>query len=144
MRSELRALRLGAAAVLMAAVLAGCADADEDASEPSEGERAACEQIQDLVDSVAAGEALTAMDDLAALESALAGSGNEVLATNGAEFFATISDTVPDPGSLTVEETAAVGDRALASAQPRLRALLDECSSVGLAITDLPTGEEQP
>jgi hypothetical protein len=51
---------------------------------------------------------------------------------------------VPNPGDLTVEETEAVGDRALAAAQPALQQLLDECARLGLAIENLPTGEGRP
>ena len=97
-----------------------------------------------MVDAIVAGEAVSAMTNLAELETALAESGNEELASNGSAFFATISDTVPDAGGLTVEESASVGDRALAEAQPRLGALLDECAAIGLAITNLPTGDDRP
>jgi hypothetical protein len=137
--------RVRTAVVALSAVVAvGCGGSGEeraDAPTPTDGERAACAQVQELVDAIVAGEAVSAMSNLAELESALAESGNRELSSNGSAFFATISDTVPDPGSLTVEESSAVGDQALAEAQPTLGALLDECAAVGLAITNLPTGD---
>jgi hypothetical protein len=135
------------AVVLLAIVAVGCGgDGEERADDPetTDGERAACEQVQELVDAIVAGEAVSAMTNLGELESALAESGNDELSTNGSAFFATISGTVPDPGGLTVEESAAVGDQALAEAQPTLGALLDECEAVGLAITNLPTDDDRP
>lgn len=112
--------------------------------EPAEAEQVACASVQGLVDAVVAGEAVSAMSGLTELESALADSENSTLETNGREFFETISGTVPDPGSLTVDETASVGDRALAAAQPKLQALLDECARLGLTIQNLPTGAGRP
>jgi hypothetical protein len=132
--------------------LAGCAGSTsaEDGAEasavpaPAAAERVACERVQALVDAVVSGEAVSAMSGLTELESALADSENSTLETNGREFFETISGTVPDPGSLTVDETASVGDRALAAAQPKLQALLDECARLGLTIQNLPTGAGRP
>lgn len=112
--------------------------------EPTDNERTACERVQELVDAVVAGEALSAMSGLGQMELALAESQNPTLEDNGREFFATISGTVPDAGDLTIEESADVGDRTLAAAQPTLQALLDECSQMGLPIDNLPTGDEQP
>jgi hypothetical protein len=132
--------------VVAVAALAGACSSTTTAEpapepEPTDQERAACERVQGLVDAVVAGEALSAMDGLGQMELALAESENPTLEDNGREFFATISGTVPNPGDLTVEESAAVGDQALATAQPRLQALLDECARLGLPIDNLPTGE---
>lgn len=112
--------------------------------EPTEPERVACERVQQLVDAVVDGEALSAMSGLTQMEAALADSGSSTLETSGREFFDTISGTVPNPGDLTVEETAQVGNRALAAAQPALQQLLDECARLGLTIENLPTGEGRP
>lgn len=139
-------VRPGAVALALL-VAAGCSGPGQEGAgspEPTQGERAACARVQELVDAIVDGSAVSAMTNLAQLESALAGSGNDELSSNGETFFATISDTVPDPGALTVEESAAVGDRALAEAQPALGALLDECAAVGLPITNLPTGDDRP
>jgi hypothetical protein len=152
MRSDpRRRWRRRSAAPLLLAVAAlagGCsgstaADSAPD-PEPTAEERLACERVQELVDAVVGGEALPAMSGLGQMEQALAESKNATLEDNGREFFATISGTVPDAGELTIEESAALGDRTLAAAQPRLQALLDECSQLGLPIENLPTGDEQP
>jgi hypothetical protein len=135
--------RVAAVAVVVLAGATSCSSAADDAAgdvaAPTADERTACSRLQDLVDTIASGEPLAAMGSLSELESALAASGNETLSSNGREFFATISATVPDPGALTVEQTEAVGDQALAEAQPRLGALLDECAALGVGIDNLPT-----
>lgn len=146
-----RTVRL-AALVVAATVVGACGGSSSagDGStttagpEPLDAEQVACASVQDLVDAVVAGEAVSAMSGLTEMELALADSGNSTLETNAAEFFDTISGTVPDPGQLTVEESAAVGDQALAAAQPKLQALLDECGRLGLPIQNLPTGAERP
>jgi hypothetical protein len=136
---------LAVAVAVLAGACSGSTAADEAPDpEPTDAERAACERVQELVDAVVAGEALSAMSGLGQMELALAESKNPTLEDNGREFFATISGTVPDAGELTIEESAALGDRTLAAAQPRLQALLDECSQLGLSIDNLPTGDEQP
>lgn len=152
MRSDPRSTwsrRLVATSVVVAAVAAGACSSSSSAEgtpdpEPTDVERVACERVQEMVDAVVAGEALSAMSGLGQMELALAESQNPTLEENGSEFFATISGTVPDAGDLTIEESAALGDRTLAAAQPRLQALLDECSRLGLQIENLPTGDEQP
>ena len=151
MRSDRRGrwVRPVMAALVVAAVAGACSSSSTAADdtpdpEPTEAERVACERVQELVDAVVAGEALSAMSGLSQMEIALAESQNSTLEDNGREFFATISDTVPDAGNLTVEESAELGDRALASAQPRLQALLDECGDLGLPIENLPTGDGPP
>jgi hypothetical protein len=136
--------------VVVAALAGACSNSSTAAPttastpEPTDTERAACGRVQGLVDAVVAGEALSAMGGLDQMEAALAESENSTLETNGREFFATIGGTVPNPGDLTIEETAAVGNRALAAAQPKLQALLDECGRLGLPIENLPTGEGRP
>lgn len=119
------------------------ADGDDEPAppEPAAAEREACTSLQGLVDAIVNREAISAVSGLDQMEQALATSGNTTLESSGREFFDTISGTVPNPGDLTVEETAQVGDRALASAQPALQRLLDECARLGLAIENLPTGE---
>jgi hypothetical protein len=119
-------------------------DGEPTRPEPDAAEREACTSLQGLVDAIVNREALSAVSGLDQMEQALAASGNTTLESSGRDFFETISGTVPNPGDLTVEETAQVGDRVLAAAQPALQQLLDECAQLGLAIENLPTGEGRP
>jgi hypothetical protein len=111
---------------------------------PSADERAICQRLQGLVDQVVAGEAEGSMRALHELEVAVGDSGPSQLRTEGEAFFTTIYGTVPDPGSLTPEESSQVGDDALRAAQPRIGSMLDTCARLGLPVQDLPTGPGRP
>jgi hypothetical protein len=110
---------------------------DPGESSATKAERAVCSSLQDMVDDLAA-DSPTALDQLDALEQAVAESGNDRLRASGESLF-TINDTVPNAGDLTVQESAALGDQALRTAQTGLGGLIDGCVALGIEITNLPT-----
>lgn len=138
------ALGCGSSADPSEAGQADTADAVAEAEDASDAEREICDQLQSLVDAIVGQDADGSMRALDELQRAVDDGEPGALRDDGQAFFSTIYGEVPDPGSLTVEQSVEVGDQALRAAQPKLGAMLNTCAALGLAIEDLPTAADRP
>jgi hypothetical protein len=126
----------------MMLIPAACAGDEESADTtiaPPEDVTAVCDSLQTMVDELAAGRSVLAVQALDRIEATAAATSDDQLRSGAESFFGAVNDTVPDPGSLTPEETEDVGDRVLAGAGPALSTMIDRCGELGLPIVNLPT-----
>jgi len=100
---------------------------------PAEDEQAVCDSLQTMVDHLSTGESLAAVTTMYGLDEAVAATSNSTLASAGADFFQAISQPV-DIGSLTPQESVALGDQVLADAEPALATMLGACTELGLEV----------
>lgn len=126
----MRSARRPIAVVLVAAVVlsAGMVGCGSDGLAPDE--RAVCDALQAIADELAAGEGPDALAGLDELATSVAATDNEELRSGGEQFLDAISEPV-DVGSLTVEESVALGDQVLADGGAGLEAMGQECERLG-------------
>jgi hypothetical protein len=137
-----RGLAVASCAAAILLIPAACAGDEESADttvDPPEDVTEVCDSLQTMVDELAAGRSVLAVQALDRVEATAAATSDDQLRSGGESFFAAVNDTVPDPGSLTPEETGAVGDRVLGGAAPALSTMIDRCGELGLPIDNLPT-----
>jgi hypothetical protein len=101
---------------------------------PSSGEAAVCDSLQAIVDDLTRSDRAAALDRFYTLSELTDQSENDAMRTSGEEFFAIISENVDGYQDMTVAETTAFADQALARASAPLERIVDECARVGRSI----------
>jgi hypothetical protein len=130
-------LRRVLAAPTLAAALLLAACGGESAGD--ESQRAVCDELQQMIDALVAGDGSAALADLDDLARAVTEATDGPVQASGDQFLRAVGDTVPDPGSLTVAETQAIGDRVLAEGEAGLAGMINSCREAGRPIENLPT-----
>lgn len=141
--SSTRVDRFVVVVVVLAGLASGCGS--DGASDPtaSADEQAVCRALQGVADELAAGRGMDALAGLDALRSAVDGTANEALQAGGTQFLDAISRPV-DVGSLTVEESVALGDEVLAEGGAGLEAMGRECERLGEPVEVVATTPDDP
>jgi hypothetical protein len=124
------------AAVALSVLATACGD---DGAAVDESQRAVCDELQVMVDDLVAGDGDAALAALDGLALAVMDAEEGPVQASGDDFLRAIGDTVPDPGSLTVAESKAIGDRVLAAGEAGLVGMINGCQEAGRPIENLPS-----
>lgn len=131
------------AALALTQLGTGCGREESAESTAATDETEVCSALQSVVDELAAGQGMDALVGLDALRSAVDATSNEALRAGGSQFLDAISRPV-DVGSLTVEESVALGDEVLADGGAGLEAMGRECERLGEPVEVAVTTPDDP
>ena len=132
--SRSRRVASGITALALVMTVAACSDTG-----PTPDERAVCGSLQTIIDGLNQHDNAKALGELGLLQLHVGKTTNTTLAQAGKAFFDVVGATGIDYTQLTVGQTIAAGNAALAQAAPALGRLIDGCAAAGLKIEGLPT-----